>query len=96
MAVMSVIACLCCLGVSESSKVSVVLFSIHMLLITILILCSFVYGCRDQFRLFSQNMREPLPDIFVSSGTISNSYPAAIYFSYCSALLGKSVYGVGV
>ena len=89
MSIMAVIALLCCLGVSESSKVSTALFTTHMILITILIICAFIYGCKDGFETFHSNLQEPLPDIYISSGTIKNSYTAAIYFSYCSALLGK-------
>ena len=90
--VLVVFGCICCFGVSESSKVAGCMFGFHMLIITILIIWAFIYGCQDNFHTFNQNYNEPLPDIHVGSGVISNSYIAAIYFGYCSALLGMLLY----
>jgi amino acid transporter len=77
-------------GVKESSTVTLFLFSVHTLTITILIIWGFVYGCQDGFKIFSDNMYSTLPVIKSSEGDLlaDRSVPASIYYGYCSALLG--------
>lgn len=77
-------------GVKESSTVTLFLFSIHTITITILILWGFIYGCQDGFQLFGDNMQTPMPTILSSQSEIlaERSVPASIYYGYASALLG--------
>jgi amino acid transporter len=77
-------------GVSDSANVALAMFSLHMMVLTLLIIWGFAYGIQDGFSLFQENISTPYPTIVSSSGTIlaKNSGIASIYFGYSSALLG--------
>lgn len=88
--VLSVFAVIVICGVGESSYVSMVMFVIHIGILSLLIIWGFAYGCQDNFQVFKDNMNTPYPDIYSSSGQLlaRNSGLAAVFFGYCTALLG--------
>ena len=79
-AVLGVFAALNLLGISESANVAAVMFVVHVIALTILVVWSLVWGILDGFTLFRQNLNTDYP-----SGA---SFPVALYFGYASALLG--------
>jgi amino acid transporter len=78
-------------GVGESASVAMVMFVTHVILLTVLIIWGFIYGCQDNFTIFVANLNAPYPDIVTSTGEVlaKNSAGMALYFGYCSALLGE-------
>jgi amino acid transporter len=82
--------CITLLGVKESSTVTLFLFSVHTLTITILVVWGFIHGCQDGFELFVKNWETPLPNIYSSEGELlsKSNGAASIFFGYSSALLG--------
>jgi amino acid transporter len=50
----------------------------------------FIYGCQDNFNIYQANINYPFPDVVNSDGVVlaRRNAGAAIYFGYCSALLG--------
>lgn len=61
-----------------------------MITLSLLITWGFAYGCSDGFNVFTSNLLTPVPEITNSSGALiaRRSPVAAIYFGYCSGLLG--------
>lgn len=82
--------CVCICGVGESSRVSCSMFLLHMAILTILILWGFIHGCQNKFALFKDNFNTQFPVIADSEGSVlaHNSWIGALFFGYCSALLG--------
>jgi amino acid transporter len=78
--VLGVFAALNLLGISESANVAAIMFVVHVIALTILVVWSLVWGILDGFSLFRQNLNTDYP-----SGA---SFPVALYFGYASALLG--------
>lgn len=77
-------------GVKESAQVTCAMFLVHMFALTLLILWGFAHGCKDNFSLFSENLRTPVPTIYDSSNNLlaRRNPAAAIFFGYSSGLLG--------
>jgi len=76
-------------GVKESANVTLFLFSTHVIVLTVLIIWGFVYGCQDNFEVFIANMHTDLPVIRSSTGAFMGyGVIASIYFGYSTALLG--------
>jgi amino acid transporter len=88
--ILAVFACVTICGVGESSYVACMMFVMHCLVLTILILWGFVYGCQDNFQIFHDNLVSPYPDVVNSSGRMlaNSNAVACLFFGYCSALLG--------
>ena len=78
--VLGAFAALNLLGISESANVAAVMFVVHVIALTILVVWSLVWGILDGFTLFRQNLNTDYP-----SGA---TFPVALYFGYASALLG--------
>ncbi len=70
-----------------------VMFVTHVILLTVLIIWGFIYGCQDNFQIFIANLNALYPDIVTSTGEViaRNSAGMALYFGYCSALLGTFI-----
>lgn len=82
--------CITICGVGESSQVAAAMFCTHVALLTVLIVWGFAYGIQDNFTIFTENMYSHVPDVVDSTGQLlAHRNPgAALYFGYCSALLG--------
>ena len=92
--VLAVFAGVTICGVGESASVAAVMFTAHVAILTVLIIWGFVYGVQNEMSIFSANMYAPFPAVVTTSGTLlaKHNAGAAIYFGYCSALLGEHVY----
>ena len=88
--VLAVFTCITICGVKESSIVTLFLFSVHICVITILVLWGFIYGIQDGFSVFTDNMLAPQPIVISTSGMVlgERSVFSSIIFGYSSALLG--------
>jgi amino acid transporter len=79
-------------GVKESANVSFVLLAFHLAIMTLLMVWGFAHGCADGFQTFKENMYTPQKTIVDQDGKVlvSESYKVigAIFYGYCSALLG--------
>lgn len=82
--------CITLCGVKESSTVTLFLFLVHTLTISVLVIWGIVYGFQDEFQVFENNTHAPLPDIRSSYGQSlgDRSVAASVFFGYSSALLG--------
>lgn len=83
--------CVTICGVGESAGVAAMLVGVHTTILTVLIIWGFIYGVQDNFQIFSDNMFSHFPDVVDSTGLVlaHRSPGAALYFGYCSALLGE-------
>jgi amino acid transporter len=77
-------------GVHESTIIASGIFVLHLAIMTLVIVWGFVYGFQNNFSILFQNMHTNAPLISTTSGNyISRRNPAAaLYFGYCSGLLG--------
>ena len=77
-------------GVKESSVVAMCLITLHMAVLSVLVVWGLARGIDNNFELFLENMHTPLPDIVSTSGAIlsQGNVVGTIFFGYCTALLG--------
>jgi amino acid transporter len=82
---------ICVFGVNESAGVAAVICGAHLAILAILVVWGFIYGIQDGFHTFNENMHTHFPDVIDSTGEVlgRRSPAAALFFGYCSALLGE-------
>jgi amino acid transporter len=89
--ILAIFAFFAILGIGESAIIAVLVFTLHLLMMTVLIIASIVYAFKDNWNTFAANWKEPFPDITNSAtgGLIAHgSWITALFFGYCSAALG--------
>ena len=88
--ILLIFGALCICGLGESSKVSCLMFLLHMAVLSILILGGLIYGFQDGFKTFRENFNSPFPDVVNSSGVVlsHDNFMGSLFFGYCAALLG--------
>jgi amino acid transporter len=79
---LGVFAALNLAGIKESSRVALVIFIIHMVTLTFLVISGSIFVLNDP-SILSENLKNPLP---ASRGSMS----AALYFGFAAAMLGIS------
>ncbi len=90
MVAMLAFACfLVIMGIGESAQVAVVMFLLHLSVMALLIIMSFIYGCVDGFRTLKHNFEEPLPTVEVTS-TPGGAFFFALFIGFGQAMLGVS------
>uniref|UniRef100_A0A6B2L0G0 Amino acid permease/ SLC12A domain-containing protein n=1 Tax=Arcella intermedia TaxID=1963864 RepID=A0A6B2L0G0_9EUKA len=67
-------------GISESSAVALAIFLVHLTVLSVLIVCSAIYGFKTNWVILKENW--DLPPI--------RSIPLDVFYGFCSGLLGVS------
>lgn len=78
--ILAVFAALNLLGMSESANVAITMFLIHFFALTLLMIWSFIWACKNKWQVFIDNLSTPYPDDY--------SWPIALYYGYAAAMLG--------
>ncbi|KAJ0398750.1 hypothetical protein P43SY_009818 [Pythium insidiosum] len=74
-------------GIAESSRVALVIFVHHALVLTIMVVVGFIYLFQHP-DVFAENMRSPLPRVDFAGGMIDSNAFTAIVFGFGAAMLG--------
>ncbi|DBA05285.1 TPA: hypothetical protein N0F65_007447 [Lagenidium giganteum] len=80
-------ALLALIGITESSKVAMVIFFHHALVLTVLAVTEFVYAVKHP-HIFTDNMKVKYPDVDFCGSTISGNVGTAILFGFGASMLG--------
>ncbi|KAE8992977.1 hypothetical protein PR002_g20379 [Phytophthora rubi] len=80
-------ALLSALGTAESSRVAVVIFLHHILVLSILFVSCIVYGVQHT-HIFSDNMRTELPEVDFAGSMLDGNVFTAIFFGFGASMLG--------
>lgn len=75
------------IGMAESAGVALVIFTLHVVTLSVLVVSSLIYFVQHT-SIFSDNMHSELPDIDFAGTTIHSNYFTAIFFGYAASLLG--------
>ena len=68
-------------GISESAKVAIAIFIIHLISLVVLFVFSFIYISKNGFGIFQQNWESPMPQ---------GSLLMAIFLGFAASMLGVS------
>jgi amino acid transporter len=81
--VLVVFAFLLLLGVKDSARTAIVIFTIHMITMVILMVAAFVWACQDGFLQLRTNWYSPLKEANPHGNMAVN-----LFYGYCMGLLG--------
>eukprot|EP00611_Tribonema_gayanum_P003758 TRINITY_DN1299_c0_g1_i4.p1 TRINITY_DN1299_c0_g1~~TRINITY_DN1299_c0_g1_i4.p1 ORF type:complete len:534 (-),score=143.83 TRINITY_DN1299_c0_g1_i4:607-2208(-) len=82
-------ACLTAFGVSESARVAVGIFALHVLTLTAVCLLSSVYVAFNSATLHA-NIEAGYPDVILAGGRVAGTFWTALFFGVSTAFLGVS------
>ncbi|KDO25960.1 hypothetical protein SPRG_08613 [Saprolegnia parasitica CBS 223.65] len=85
--ILGLFAVLNIIGIGESSVVALVIFSFHVLTLTVLVVVSAVYTLQHP-DIIKDNYHEPLPDVNFAGNLITGNVATALFFGFSSAMLG--------
>ncbi|KAG6592428.1 Transmembrane protein [Phytophthora cinnamomi] len=80
-------AVLAFIGISESSRVAVVIFLHHILVLSILFVSCVVYGVQHS-HIFSDNMSTELPEVDFAGSMLDGNVFTSIFFGFGASMLG--------
>ncbi|RLN14682.1 hypothetical protein BBO99_00007536 [Phytophthora kernoviae] len=80
-------ALLAVMGISESSRVAVVIFLHQIIVLSILFVASVVYGIQHS-HIFSDNMHTSLPEVDFGGSMLDGNVFTAIFFGFGASMLG--------
>ncbi|OQR93876.1 transmembrane protein [Achlya hypogyna] len=74
-------------GISESSIVALIIFSVHIITLTVLGITCLIYTIKNP-QIFIDNYSTSYPDINFSGSMVSGNVFTAVFFGFSSAMLG--------
>eukprot|EP00644_Phytophthora_capsici_P013307 jgi/Phyca11/525935/estExt2_fgenesh1_pm.C_PHYCAscaffold_50277 len=80
-------ALLSAMGTAESSRVAVVIFLHHILVLSILFVACIVYGLQHT-HIFSDNMQTELPEVEFAGSMLDGNVFTSIFFGFGASMLG--------
>ncbi|OQR91186.1 hypothetical protein ACHHYP_04916 [Achlya hypogyna] len=75
------------LGMSESAKVALTIFTAHTITLTVLVVASVIYAVQNP-SIFWNNLGTDFPSIDVAGATVHGTPFTALFFGFSSAMLG--------
>ncbi|TYZ66064.1 hypothetical protein PybrP1_006106 [[Pythium] brassicae (nom. inval.)] len=75
------------LGITESSRVALVIFAHHVIVLAVLLVACIVYGVQHT-HVFRANLREGYPEVDVAGSMLDGSVLTAIFFGFGASMLG--------
>ncbi|KDO17499.1 hypothetical protein SPRG_17040 [Saprolegnia parasitica CBS 223.65] len=85
--ILGLFAVLNIIGIGESSVVALVIFSFHVLTLTVLVVVSAIYTFQRP-AIIKDNYHEPLPDVNFAGNLITGNVATALFCGFSSAMLG--------
>ncbi|RLN37365.1 hypothetical protein BBJ28_00019733 [Nothophytophthora sp. Chile5] len=80
-------ALLALVGVAESSRVALVIFVHHIIVLTVLVASSVVYWIRNP-HIFSDNMHTEFPEVDFAGSMLDGNVFTAVFFGFGASMLG--------
>ncbi|GMF33062.1 unnamed protein product [Phytophthora lilii] len=80
-------ALLSAMGTAESSRVAVVIFVHHIIVLSILFVSCIIYGVQHP-HIFSENMRTELPEVDFAGSMLDGNVFTSIFFGFGASMLG--------
>ncbi|OQR97667.1 transmembrane protein [Achlya hypogyna] len=75
------------IGIGESAVVALIIFSFHVVTLTVLIVTSAIYMFQN-LDILKDNFHQPLPNVDFAGNTITGNVATALFFGFSSAMLG--------
>ncbi|GAB9475991.1 Transmembrane protein [Globisporangium polare] len=80
-------AVLAFMGITESSRVALVIFVHHVVVLSVLLVSCIVYGVQHS-HVFSDNMSEPFPQVDYAGSMLNGNVFTAVFFGFGASMLG--------
>ncbi|OQS05942.1 transmembrane protein [Thraustotheca clavata] len=86
-ALLAAFALLVLIGISESSIVALIIFTFHIITLTILAIASLIYVIKNPEQI-KENFKAPYPSVDFVGGSVDGTVFTAIFFGFASSMLG--------